>query len=119
MPPAPLDSGLLPSWRAVPPLQSQPMQASGVRRPRWLAAGQTTCLVLFFLWLLWVPLPFGSVVEVSQVPLIVPPLLLAALAAFFFAIEVQLGVSEPYFPLAYRIWTFGSALLALVIAIQL
>jgi O-antigen ligase len=68
---------------------------------------------LLVAWLFWLPLPFGSVVERAQPVLIIPPLLLCALAAL-------LRVGRPSIitrPLRY--WTIGGWLFVLVVALQL
>jgi hypothetical protein len=39
------------------------------------------CLTLFFAWLAWLPLPFGSNIPAARLPLIAVPLLLCAIAA--------------------------------------
>jgi hypothetical protein len=65
--------------------------------------------------LVWVPMPFGSASDGSQLPLIVPPLLLCAASALLcLSRQRPLVVTRPA-----RIWTIGGLLFALVIALQL
>lgn len=76
-------------------------------------------MLLLCFYLLWLPLPFGSVVEGAQMPLILVPLFLCTVVAIAFVAEVKLGTWAPYFPLAYRIWSIGGTLFILVVAMQL
>jgi O-Antigen ligase. len=71
--------------------------------------------VLLLAFLVWVPMPFGSASDGSQLPLIIPPLAICAAAALLRATR------EPPFTLTRPglIWTAGGALFVLVIAVQL
>jgi hypothetical protein len=75
-------------------------------------------MLLLLAYVLWVPLPFGSVVDAAQAPLILPPLLLCAVAAAIRAMNVA-RVETARWPAAYRFWTSGAALFAGVVALQL
>jgi O-antigen ligase len=75
-------------------------------------------LVLFVLllaFLVWVPMPFGSASDASQLPLILPPLLICALAALLRVTRARpLTFTRPG-----RIWTSGGVLFVAVIGLQL
>lgn len=43
---------------------------------RWVTYAERGCLTILFAWLLWLPLPFGSVVEAARLPLVAVPLAL-------------------------------------------
>jgi len=74
-------------------------------------AAEGALAVVFLAWLIWLPLPFGSVIAKAWLPLIVPPLALCAVSAL-----VCRNVSEAT---AWRIWTIGSALFLAIVALQL
>ncbi|HXA16772.1 MAG TPA: O-antigen ligase family protein [Thermoanaerobaculia bacterium] len=75
-------------------------------------------LVLFVLllaFLVWVPMPFGSASDASQLPLIIPSLLICALAAL-----VRATRSSPFtLTRPGRIWAVGGVLFVAVIGFQL
>jgi hypothetical protein len=75
-------------------------------------------LVLFVLllaFLVWVPMPFGSASDASQLPLIIPPLLICALAAILRATRASpFRLTRPA-----RIWTIGGILFVAVVGLQL
>ena len=75
-------------------------------------------LVLFVLllaFLVWVPMPFGSASDASQPALIIPPLIIGALAALLRATR-----RRPFrLTRAGRIWTVGGILFVSVIGLQL
>jgi O-antigen ligase len=74
-------------------------------------AAEGALAVVFLAWLIWLPLPFGSVIETAQTPLIVVPLALCAIAAI---------VRQELSPVtAWRIWTAGAIGLLVVVALQL
>src|SRR2546423_460215 len=64
-------------------------------------------------YLAWLPLPFGSNVEWAQRPLILVPLVLCAAAAL---LRMRESFVQSF---AYRVWTIGGVLFALVVALQL
>ncbi len=71
--------------------------------------------VLLLVYLVWVPMPFGSATDSSQLPLIVPPLVICALAAL-----LQASKERPFrMTTPGLIWTAGAVLFAAVIGIQL
>lgn len=67
-------------------------------------------LVVFLAWLIWLPMPFGSVIERARMPLIAVPLALCALAALLAPRQQSK---------AWRTWTIGSVLFLAIVAIQL
>ena|SRR5947209_12530318 len=67
-------------------------------------------LVLFLAWLIWLPMPFGSVIERARLPLITVPLALCALAALL----APLPRSR-----AWRAWSIGAALFLILVGMQL
>lgn len=73
-------------------------------------AAEGALLALFLAWLIWLPMPFGSVIERARLPLIAVPLALCAIAALL----SRLPESR-----AWRVWTIGSLLFLAVIAVQL
>jgi putative inorganic carbon (HCO3(-)) transporter len=76
---------------------------------------ERACVLLLFAYLIWVPLPFGSNVAWAWEPLVVPPLILCALAAI-----VRTRHAERFqMARAYRMWTAGAIALIVIVAIQL
>lgn len=75
-------------------------------------------IVLFVLllgFLVWVPMPFGSASDASQLPLIIPPLVICALATL-----LQATRARPFaFTRPGRIWAVGGVLFVAVIGFQL
>ncbi len=81
-------------------------------RSGWLDA---VLFVLLLGFLVWVPMPFGSASDASQLPLIIPPLLICSLAALVRAMRASpFTLNRPG-----RIWTAGGVLFAAVIGLQL
>lgn len=76
--------------------------------------GGRVALIALLLYLVWLPLPFGSVTDAVQPALIVTPLAICAVAAVL-AARQQSVLPSP----AYRIWTAGAVLFALVVSLQL
>jgi hypothetical protein len=76
---------------------------------------ERACVALFLAYLVWLPLPFGSAIASAYVPLVAPPLLLAAAAAGLCARRPGEFVASG----AYRVWTAGSVLFLVVIVMQL
>ncbi|HEX7677992.1 MAG TPA: O-antigen ligase family protein [Thermoanaerobaculia bacterium] len=71
--------------------------------------------VLLLGFLVWVPMPFGSASDASQLPLIIPPLLICALAALVRATRASpFTLTRPG-----RIWVVGGVLFVAVIGLQL
>lgn len=88
-------------------------------RFRWLAVAERGCLALFLVWLAWLPLPFGSVVDAARVPLVVPPLVLASVAAMLRAAVVLDRTNAARPTRSWLIWGFGLLLFCGVGALQL
>jgi O-antigen ligase len=71
--------------------------------------------VLLLAFLVWVPMPFGSASDASQLPLIIPPLFICAMAGLLRATrEKPFALTRPG-----RIWTAGGVLFVCVIGLQL
>lgn len=73
------------------------------------------CAALLLAYLVWVPLPFGSNVDVAFLPLVVPPLVLCAAAAL---LRVRDGESLRL-TRAYRTWSVAGLVVLVIVAIQL
>src|SRR5689334_7888252 len=80
-----------------------------------MRTAERACVLLLFVYLVWVPLPFGSNVSWAWQPLILPPLILCAIAAL---VRTRHG-EWFHMPRAYRIWTAGAIALTVVVAMQL
>src|SRR6266511_3835441 len=93
------------------------------------SALELACRGLLLAYLCWLPMPFGSVTERAQLPLVVGALAICAAAAFARAVIpsrrgeespagrgslAPLGMTRPF-----RLWTSGAMLLAVVVALQL
>ena len=72
------------------------------------------CRAALYLYLLWLPLPFGSVVDGAQLPLIAGATLICAAASL---IRLR-GGGNPVMP-ACTIWSAGAVAFAAVVALQL
>jgi hypothetical protein len=71
--------------------------------------------VLLLAFLVWVPMPFGSASDASQLPLIIPPLVICAAAALLRASrETPFQLTRPG-----QMWTVGGVLFVLVVVLQL
>jgi O-antigen ligase len=88
-------------------------------RVRWLATAERGCLAIFFVWLAWLPLPFGSVVEAARRPLVAVPLALGAVACLirFVATRDRASTAQP--TRAWLVWGYGTLLFCAVGALQL
>ncbi|HEX6087650.1 MAG TPA: O-antigen ligase family protein [Thermoanaerobaculia bacterium] len=85
------------------------MQAS-----RWVTWAERACLTIFCIWLLWLPLPFGSVVSNARQPLVLAPLALCAAASVIrlYATRDRTNTAQPT-----RAWTiFGTGALLFLAA---
>src|SRR5438309_9316193 len=80
-----------------------------------MQAVEVVCAALLLVYLVWVPLPFGSNVDAAFVPLVVPPLVLCAAAALLRARD---GASLR-FSRAYRTWSLAALAVLIVVAFQL
>ncbi|HEX2121219.1 MAG TPA: O-antigen ligase family protein, partial [Thermoanaerobaculia bacterium] len=76
-------------------------------------------LAILLLWLGWLPLPFGSVVEWARVPLMAVPLAIGCVAALLrlYVIRDRTNTAQP--TKAWRIWAFGALLFIALGALQL
>src|SRR3954471_21400654 len=91
------------NWHLVtPPLQWPHMPIA-----------ERVCLALLLVYLFWLPLPFGSVIDEARLPLVVTPLLLCFAAALLAARDPATS-----FGMAYRTWSIGGALLVMIAALQ-
>jgi O-antigen ligase len=86
---------------------------------RWTKRGELACLALFFCWLVFLPLPFGSVVPAARLPLIAVPLALCTVAALvrLYATRDRTNTAQP--TRAWLISGSGALLFLGVIALQL
>jgi O-antigen ligase len=85
------------------------MQAS-----RWVTFAERGCLTIFCIWLLWLPLPFGSVVSRARLPLVVVPLALCTAACLIrlYTTRDRTNTAQPT-----RAWTiFGTGALLFLAA---
>lgn len=91
-----------------------PMQAN-----RWIPTAERGCLAILFLWLIWLPLPFGSVIARARLPLLAVPLFLCTIAAALrlYATRDRLNTFQP--TRAWRYWANGALLFLAVCAFQL
>src|SRR5438270_4510991 len=80
-----------------------------------MPAVEVVSAALLLVYLVWVPLPFGSNVDAAFVPLVVPPLVLCAAAALLRARD---GASLR-FSRAYRTWSLAALAVLIVVAFQL
>src|SRR5437773_8540334 len=78
---------------------------------------ERACIALLAVYLIWLPLPFGSIIDAAFVPLILPPILICAIAAFLRS-RMPPNTSL-HMSLAYRIWTAGAVALVIIVALQL
>jgi len=76
------------------------------------SAAELACRALLLLYLCWLPLPFGSVTELAQVPLVLGALTICALAAL-----ARRSAGEA--TSAFRLWTLAVLLFAAVVVLQL
>lgn len=76
-------------------------------------------VALLLAWVVWLPMPFGSIIERARVPLIVVPLALCAAVAGIraFATRDRTSSAQPTTP--WMIWAGGGALLLAIGALQL
>ncbi|HEX2832960.1 MAG TPA: O-antigen ligase family protein [Thermoanaerobaculia bacterium] len=86
---------------------------------RWTAYAETGCLAIFLAWLIWLPLPFGSVIERARLPLVAVPLGLCALAALIRLIATRDRTNIALPTRAWLIWSNGALLFLATAALQL
>src|SRR5437762_3089034 len=95
------------------------------------SAAELACRGLLLAWLCWLPMPFGSVTERAQLPLVIGALGICAAAAFVRArvipsradgAESRAGggsLALPGMTRPFRLWAAGAMLFAAVVALQL
>jgi hypothetical protein len=86
---------------------------------RGTTTAERGCLALFFAWLAWLPLPFGSNVPAARLPLIAVPLLLCAIAAAIRLYATRDRSSSIQPTRAWLIWGNGALIFLLAGALQL
>lgn len=86
---------------------------------RWTATAEAGCLAVFLAWLIWLPLPFGSVIEGARIPLIAVPLALCIIASLLrlYVARERTNAAQP--TVAWLIWGNGALLFLIVGALQL
>jgi putative inorganic carbon (HCO3(-)) transporter len=91
-----------------------PMQAS-----RWVTFAERVCLTILCAWLLWLPLPFGSVVSAARLPLLAVPLALCTIASLvrLYATRDRTNTAQP--TRAWTIWSTGALVFLAAGALQL
>ena len=86
---------------------------------RWITTAERGCLTIFFAWLAWLPLPFGSIVERARVPLVAVPLLLCAAAAALRVEAARDRLQDAMPSRPWVVWAAGAALFTTLCALQL
>ena len=86
---------------------------------RWVRVAERACLTVFCAWLMWVPLPFGSVVERARLPLVIVPLALGVAASLLrlYSTRDRYNTAQPTTP--WQIWGNGTLLFLLLGMLQL
>ncbi len=90
-----------------------------MRTDQWVSRLETACVAVFFAWLAWIPMPFGSVIERARLPLVVVPLSMCAVVATLrlFVTSERSSTAQPTTP--WVIWAGGSLGLIVLGALQL
>lgn len=83
----------------------------------WLVRVEWACVALFFAWLFWIPLPFGSVVAGARLPLLAVPFVLCLVAAALRLMATTERNSTPQPTLAWILWSL-TLLAVLVIGLM-
>ena len=80
---------------------------------------ERACLAIFFGWLIWLPMPFGSIVERARLPLIAVPLALCVCASLLrlYATRDRTNTAQP--TMAWAFWGMGALVFLGVCALQL
>jgi O-antigen ligase len=76
---------------------------------------ERVAVALLLAYAIWLPMPFGSVVDGAFLPLVLPPIVLCGVAA---AMRLRQFPQAPA-PAAWRIWTIGGAAFIVLVALQL
>lgn len=86
---------------------------------RWVPTAERVCLGVLLLWLVWLPLPFGSVIEAARLPLIVVPLIICTIATLIrlYATRERNNSARP--TRSWMIWSTGALLFLAAGALQL
>ncbi len=86
---------------------------------RWVPTAERLCLGILLVWLVWLPLPFGSVIEAARLPLIGVPLILCTIAMLvrLYATRERNNSARPTRP--WMIWSGGTLLFLAVGTLQL
>ncbi len=86
---------------------------------RTIRIAEGGCLAIFFTWLAWLPLPFGSVIERARLPLIAVPLALCTCASLLrlYATRDRASTARP--TRAWEIWGIGALVFLGFCALQL
>ncbi|PYQ27793.1 MAG: hypothetical protein DMF56_18130 [Acidobacteria bacterium] len=85
----------------------------------WISAVERVCLAIFLVWLIALPLPFGSIIERARIALILVPLAVCLIATLLrlYLFRDRSGTLRP--TRAWLIWAGGAALFLIVAALQL
>lgn len=77
------------------------------------------CLTILFVWLVWLPLPFGSIIPAARMPLVAVPLALCLVAALLrlHATRDRSNSAQP--TAASQWWGFGALVFLAIVALQL
>lgn len=86
---------------------------------RWIRFAESVCLTVFFAWLFWLPLPFGSVIERARLPLVIVPLSLCVVAGLLRIYATRERTSTVQATRAGLIWLFGALAFLAIAALQL
>ena len=73
---------------------------------------------ILLVYLVWIPLPFGSVIETAQVPLVIFPIFSGCIASVTLFARARKGQVRTVAP-AFAVWTLAAVVFALVVAIQI
>lgn len=86
---------------------------------RWITTAERGCLTILFVWLAWLPLPFGSVIAAARLPLIAVPLFLSLAAASLrlYGTRDRTNTAQP--TRAWLWWGGGALLFLAVSSLQL
>ena len=86
---------------------------------RWTMTGERACLTVLFAWLVYLPLPFGSIIEEARVALVAVPVALCFAAALLrlYATRDRMNTAPP--TRASVIWGSGALILIAYVAVQL